>query len=101
MNLQIDLILESIPKMLAGIGVTFQLLFLAAFLGLCLGVILLVMRISGRWYLSFPAFIFIYFFRGTPILVQIFVIYHGFPSRPTAMTSSACSRQHHWPARSL
>lgn len=79
MNLQLDLILESIPKMLTGLGVTLELLFLAAFLGLVLGVILLLMRISGRWYLSFPAFIYIYFFRGTPILVQIFVIYHGLP----------------------
>jgi polar amino acid transport system permease protein len=79
MNLQIHLILESIPKMLVGLGVTLQLLFLAAFLGLGLGIILLLMRISGRRYLSFPAFMYIYFFRGTPILVQIFVIYHGLP----------------------
>ena len=79
MNLQVGLILESIPKMLTGLGVTLELLFLSAFLGLVLGVILLLMRISGRWYLSFPAFIYIYFFRGTPILVQIFVIYHGLP----------------------
>jgi His/Glu/Gln/Arg/opine family amino acid ABC transporter permease subunit len=79
MNLQIHLILESIPKMLTGLGVTLQLLLLAAFLGLGLGIILLLMRISGRRYLSFPAFMYIYFFRGTPILVQIFVIYHGFP----------------------
>ncbi|MEN8246873.1 MAG: ABC transporter permease subunit [Thermodesulfobacteriota bacterium] len=79
MNLEFDLILESIPRMLTGIGVTLQLLVLAAVLGLVLGVILLLMRISGRRYLSFPAFIYAYFFRGTPILVQIFVIYHGFP----------------------
>ena len=79
MNLDFHLILESIPKMLAGLGVTFQLLFLASLLGLGLAIILLLMRISGRWYLSLPAFIYAYFFRGTPILVQIFVIYHGLP----------------------
>jgi polar amino acid transport system permease protein len=79
MNLDFHLILESIPKMLAGLGVTFQLLILASLLGLGLAVILLLMRISGRWYLSLPAFIYAYFFRGTPILVQIFVIYHGLP----------------------
>ena len=79
MNLDLHLILESIPKMLNGIGVTLQLLFLASLLGLGLAIILLLMRISGRWYLSFPAFIYTYFFRGTPILVQIFVIYHGLP----------------------
>jgi polar amino acid transport system permease protein len=65
--------------MLAGLGVTFQLLILASLLGLGLAIILLLMRISGRWYLSLPAFIYAYFFRGTPILVQIFVIYHGLP----------------------
>ncbi|MCP4754374.1 MAG: ABC transporter permease subunit [Proteobacteria bacterium] len=79
MNFEIHLVLESVPKMLTGLGVTLQLLFLASILGLGLGVILLLMRISGRWCLSFPAFIYIYFFRGTPILVQIFVIYHGLP----------------------
>ena len=79
MNLDLHLILESIPKMLAGLGVTFQLLLLASLLGLGLAIILLLMRISGRWYLSLPAFIYAYFFRGTPILVQIFVIYHGLP----------------------
>lgn len=79
MTFEFLLILESIPKMLAGLGITLQLLFLSSFFGLCLGIILMLMRISGRWYLSFPAFMYIYFFRGTPILVQIFVIYHGFP----------------------
>jgi len=79
MNLDIQLIIESIPKMLTGIGVTLQLLVLASLLGLALAVLLLLMRLSGRWYLSLPAFAYAYFFRGTPILVQIFVIYHGLP----------------------
>ncbi len=79
MNLEVNLILESIPKMLTGIGVTLELLILSSFLGLILAVILLLMRMSGRWFLSFPAFVYAYFFRGTPILVQIFVIYHGLP----------------------
>ncbi len=79
MTLDVNLILDSIPKMLSGIGVTLQLLVLASLLGLGLAIILLLMRISGRWYLSMPAFVYAYFFRGTPILVQIFVIYHGLP----------------------
>jgi His/Glu/Gln/Arg/opine family amino acid ABC transporter permease subunit len=79
MTFEFYLIFESIPKMLAGLGITMELLFLSSFFGLCLGIILMLMRISGRWFLSFLAFMYIYFFRGTPILVQIFVIYHGFP----------------------
>jgi octopine/nopaline transport system permease protein len=73
------LILDSIPKMLAGIGLTLQLLFLSGFLGLLLAVILLLMRMSNRWYLVAPSMVHIYVFRGTPILVQIFIIYNGLP----------------------
>jgi polar amino acid transport system permease protein len=79
MSFDIALIIDSIPKMLMGIGLTFQLLFLSLALGTALGIFLLVLRISGRWYLSAPTMVYIYIFRGTPILVQIFIIYYGFP----------------------
>jgi polar amino acid transport system permease protein len=65
--------------MLMGIGTTLELLVLSTVLGTILAVLLLLMRISNRWYLSWPAIVYIYIFRGTPILVQIFIIYHGFP----------------------
>jgi len=75
----LSLVTESLPKILSGIGITFQLMFLSGVLGLILAVILLLMRISGKWYLSWPAQVHIYIFRGTPILVQIFIIYYGLP----------------------
>lgn len=65
--------------MLGGFGLTLQLLFISGFLGLLLAIVLLIMRISGKWYLSWLAQAYIYVFRGTPILVQIFIIYHGLP----------------------
>ena len=74
-----QLITDSIPKMLMGIGLTLELMVVSAVLGTILAVILLLMRISGRWYLSWPAIVYIYVFRGTPILVQIFIIYYGLP----------------------
>jgi len=73
------LVFGSIPKMLTGLGLTLELLFLSSFIGLVLAVITLLMRISGRWFLVAPAVGYIYIFRGTPILVQIFVIYYGLP----------------------
>lgn len=79
MSFDLALIVDSIPKMLMGIGLTFQLLFLSAVLGLTLAILLLLMRISGRWYLAAPTMMYIYIFRGTPILVQIFIIYYGLP----------------------
>ena len=79
MSFDLDLIVDSIPKMLMGIGLTFELLFLSGILGLILAIALLLMRISGKWYLAAPTMVYIYIFRGTPILVQIFIIYHGLP----------------------
>ncbi len=77
--IDIPLIVDSIPRMLMGIGLTLQLLFLSGALGLALAVVLLLMRISGRWYLAAPTMVYIYVFRGTPILVQIFIVYYGLP----------------------
>jgi len=79
MSFDFSLIIDSIPKMLMGLGLTLQLLFISAVLGLALAVVLLLMRISGRWYLVWPSVTYIYIFRGTPILVQIFIIYYGLP----------------------
>lgn len=79
MTFDVSLIVDALPKMLVGIGLTFQLLVLSAILGLILAIGLMLMRISGKWYLSWPAQVYIYVFRGTPILVQIFIVYYGFP----------------------
>ncbi|MCZ4353800.1 ABC transporter permease [Roseovarius aestuarii] len=79
MSFDVSLILSALPKMLMGIGLTFQLLILSGVLGLMLAIVLMLMRISGKWYLSWPAQVYIYVFRGTPILVQIFIVYYGFP----------------------
>lgn len=79
MSIDLALVFSALPKMLMGIGLTFQLLILSAFLGLVLAIVLMLMRISGKWWLSWPAQVYIYVFRGTPILVQIFIVYYGFP----------------------
>jgi len=60
------LIADSIPKMLAGFWMTFELWFLSAVLGLALAIILLLMRISGRWYLYAPAMAYILYLSGHP-----------------------------------
>jgi octopine/nopaline transport system permease protein len=79
MNFDFNLIVEAVPLMLMGIGITLKLLVVSGVLGFILAVGLLLMRISGKWYLNFPAQVYIYVFRGTPILVQIFIIYYGLP----------------------
>jgi len=79
MSFDFTLIIDAVPKILLGVGLTFQLLVVSAVLGLVLAIGIMLMRISGKWYLSWPAQIYIYIFRGTPILVQIFIVYYGFP----------------------
>ena len=79
MSFDFNLILQSLPQMLAGLGITLQLLLVSGFLGLLLAILLLLMRISGKLYLDLTAQVYIYVFRGTPILVQIFIIYYGLP----------------------
>jgi len=79
MNFDLGLIADSIPKILEGLGITLKLLAYSSVIGFVLAVCILLMRISGRWYLAWPAMVYIFFFRGTPILVQIFLIYHGLP----------------------
>ena len=79
MSFDVNLIVDSIPRMLEGLGLTLTLLVLSTVIGLVLAVGILLMRISGRWFLAWPAVVYIYIFRGTPILVQIFIIYHGMP----------------------
>jgi octopine/nopaline transport system permease protein len=79
MSFDLELILDSLPKMLAGFGVTLQLLLVSGVLGLILAILLLLMRLSGKFYLDWVAQVYIYVFRGTPILVQIFIIYYGLP----------------------
>ena len=79
MSFDINLILSSLPRILQGLGLTLNLMFTSIFFGLILAVILLLMRLSGKPWLVWPTKAYIYFFRGTPLLVQLFVIYYGAP----------------------
>lgn len=55
-----------------GIGVTLELTVLAMLIGIALGAILAVMRVSANPVVSAFSWLYIWFFRGTPLLVQIF-----------------------------
>lgn len=79
MSFDFSLIASSLPKILQGLGLTLNLLAVSTLFGLILAVGILLMRLSRRAWLTWPAKAYIYFFRGTPLLVQLFVIYHGLP----------------------
>ena len=77
MSFDLQLILDSVPKLLDGLGMTLQLLLVSAAIGTLLGVATAAARLSGLRLLSWPAWLYVTLFRGTPLLVQIFIIYYG------------------------
>lgn len=70
-------ILENYTLYLDGLVTTVKLVFLSLVIGLVMAVPLAVMRTSSNLMLNGPVWAFTYFFRGTPLLVQMFMIYYG------------------------
>lgn len=69
---------DSLPAFAGGLGVCLLLLAISVGTGLVLSVPLAVARVSARRWLAWPVWLFTYVFRGTPLLVQLFVVYYGF-----------------------
>ena len=76
----LDLLRESAPVMLRGAGYTLLLAVAAMLGGLLLGLPTALMRVSPWALLRWPAAVYVSAFRGTPLLVQLFVVYYGLPS---------------------
>jgi cystine transport system permease protein len=75
-----ELLFDAAPIMLRGAGYTLLLAVAAMLGGLVLGVPTALMRVSPLAPLRWPAAVYVSAFRGTPLLVQLFVIYYGLPS---------------------
>jgi octopine/nopaline transport system permease protein len=67
----------SFPKLLSAAVVTLKLLSLALFFGLIIGLIFAILRLNKNPIINKFAYGYSYVFRGTPLLVQIFIIYFG------------------------
>lgn len=77
MNWDWNVIIEYFPRLIDGVWLTLELVFFSGLLGLLLAVPLALMRASHNPWLRALPFGYIFFFRGTPLLVQIFLIYYG------------------------
>ena len=73
-----QVIQDSLPAFAQGLWVCLALLVMSLATGLVLSVPLAVARVSARRVLWLPVWLFTYVFRGTPLLVQLFVVYFGF-----------------------
>jgi arginine/ornithine transport system permease protein len=82
-----SVIIESLPIYLDGLWTTVWLVTLALIIGLVIAIPLAIARNSHNYLIMAPSWSFIYFFRGTPLLVQLYLIYYGmdqfFPVKDT------------------
>lgn len=73
----LTLVWNSLPELSAGLLMTLQLTVFTIVGGILLSVPLGVLRTSKRAWVSGPIWAYTYFFRGTPMLIQLFLIYYG------------------------
>jgi len=75
--MDLDLMVSSFPKLLNATLVTLKLLSLSLIFGLILGLFFAILRLNKNIFLNKFSYFYSYVFRGTPLLVQIFIIYFG------------------------
>ena len=75
--MDLDLMINSFPKLLNATLITLKLLSLSLIFGLILGLFFAILRLNKNIFLSRFSYLYSYVFRGTPLLVQIFIIYFG------------------------
>jgi arginine/ornithine transport system permease protein len=72
-----SIIINELPFYLDGLWTTLWLVASALLLGLCIAIPAGILRSSDNWLIKWPIWLYMYFFRGTPLLVQLFIIYYG------------------------
>lgn len=69
--------LDALPRIVEGIPVTLALTAVSLALGIAIAVPLAIVRVSGRAWANHLVFGYTFVFRGTPLLVQLYLIYYG------------------------
>lgn len=79
MNFDLSYFVELIPLLLRYLGITMQMALLGLVFALLLAVVMAVVRVFRVPLLDWLVQLYISFFRGTPLLVQLFLLYYGLP----------------------
>ena len=69
--------INSFPKLLNAAAITLKLLSVSLIIGLFIGLLFAILRLNKNIFINRFAYGYSYLFRGTPLLVQIFIIYFG------------------------
>ncbi|WP_373187308.1 ABC transporter permease [Halopseudomonas sp.] len=71
------MILQFLPDLIDGTLLTLELVGIAVVVGLILAIPLGIARASRHWYIRALPYTYVFFFRGTPLLLQLFLVYYG------------------------
>ncbi|MCD6437909.1 amino acid ABC transporter permease [Vreelandella alkaliphila] len=85
--LNVEYMWDLLPVLLSYLPLTLQMASIAMLLALIIACLLAVIRVSRVPVLNGAALLFISFFRGTPLLVQLFLFYYGLPQLINALIS--------------
>ena len=97
MDFNFALVVNSFPLLLEGALVTIKITALSVGFGLLIGLVSSIARMSKLWLVKMLASLYVDFIRGTPLLVQIFIIYFALPMitgvrvDPLVAAITACS----------
>ena len=75
--MDLELMINSLPKLLNSAVITLKLLSVSLIIGLYIGLFFAILRLNKNIFINRFAYGYSYVFRGTPLLVQIFIIYFG------------------------
>ena len=75
--MDLELMINSFPKLLSAAAITLKLLSVSLIIGLFIGLFFAILRLNKNIFINSFAYGYSYVFRGTPLLVQIFIIYFG------------------------
>ena len=78
--MDLEIITSSFPLLLAGAGVTIEITALSVGFGMAIGIVISLIRMTGIRLLRILGNVYVDFLRGTPLLVQIFLVYFALPA---------------------
>ncbi|MGT2925893.1 amino acid ABC transporter permease [Streptococcus cuniculipharyngis] len=83
--------IDSFGFVISGLPYTLGISLFSFVFGLGLGLVVALMRLSGKFYLTLPAQVFVSLLRGVPMIVVLFVLYFGLPHYGIQLSALLCA----------
>jgi glutamine transport system permease protein len=80
LDFNVEIVKNALPLLLAGAGITIEISAISVGLGLAIGCLVSIIRLTQFRLLRYLGNVYVDFIRGTPLLVQIFLVYFALPA---------------------